>query len=532
MTTVARSESIISPRQNWILNAGGDWFWIIGTPILALAWALLTLVTLGPIWVISIFVVFNASHHMPTFLRIYGDKDLFARFRWSLLLGPILPFCFAMAVVAFLVSSGRSLNDFLFLGLITAIWDPWHFLMQHYGFMRIYDRHNHAPRSIAARMDLALCGSWFVYLMLAALEWLPSLMYELVNLCGIWIPGLIDISLFAVLHDIALVVALGVTLGYLYYLTWCRRHGYFISHAKLALMLVTFGVMYLTYIPNGMMKGIISGLQQWNPAISEWSFPLGFATIGMVHVTQYMAIVWKYNRSLASRPGASRPGWFLSSFTRGGLVIILLYVIFCQFYGFLVTWGPADVLHPGWLLNQDAVAVKWVAGTLAAVLFTSTIMHYYYDGFIWKIRHKENRQNLACVIVEPVQRVVFSEPGFLSGLRKICDDNDVVEPLEAWTPTVGISGLDYYGSDRIPGGNGSLLVTSLRGAELWRIQLSEDGRSVVSTDVIYRGDYGRLRDVLVSPDGEVYIATSNEDGRGQPASDDDRILKITRRGVS
>ena len=75
-------------------------------------------------------------------------------------------------------------------------------------------------------------------------------------------------------------------------------------------------------------------------------------------------------------------------------MIILLYVIFCQFYGFLVTWGPADALHPGWLLNQDAVAVKWVAGTLAAVLFTSTIMHYYYDGFIWKIRHKENRQNL------------------------------------------------------------------------------------------------------------------------------------------
>ena len=65
-----------------------------------------------------------------------------------------------------------------------------------------------------------------------------------------------------------------------------------------------------------------------------------------------------------------------------------------------------------------------------------------------------------------------------------CDDNDVVEPLEAWTPTVGISGLDYYGSDRIPAWNGSLLVTSLRGAALWRLELSEDGRSVVSTDAI------------------------------------------------
>ncbi|MFP6648223.1 MAG: hypothetical protein VB817_02110, partial [Pirellulaceae bacterium] len=164
--------------------------------------------------------------------------------------------------------------------------------------------------------------------------------------------------------------------------------------AKLALMLVTFGVMCLTYIPNGMMEGIINGLRRWNPAISEWGFALGFATIGMVHVTQYLAIVWKYNRSLVRRPGAARSGWFLSSFTRGGLLVILLYVVFCQLYGFVITWGPGDVLHPDWLVNQDAVAVKWIAGTLAAVMFTSTITHYYYDGFIWKIRHKENRQNL------------------------------------------------------------------------------------------------------------------------------------------
>ena len=310
MTIAASSEPIDAPCQNWILTAGGDWFWIIGTPVLALIWALLTLVLLGPVWVISIFVVLNASHHLPTFLRIYGDKELFKRFRWSLVLGPVLPFCFAMAVVAFLVSSGRSLNDFLVLTLITTIWDPWHFLMQHYGFMRIYDRHNHAPRRIAARMDLALCSSWFIYLMLAALEWLPNLMYELVNQCGIWLPGLINISLFDQLHNIFLVVALAVTFGYLYYLIWCRRHGYFISHAKLALMLVTFGVMYLTYVPNGMMEGIINSLRRWYPGISEWGFAMGFATIGMVHVTQYLAIVWKYNRSLASRPGASRPGWW------------------------------------------------------------------------------------------------------------------------------------------------------------------------------------------------------------------------------
>jgi glutamate-1-semialdehyde 2,1-aminomutase len=37
-----------------------------------------------------------------------------------------------------------------------------------------------------------------------------------------------------------------------------------------------------------------------------------------------------------------------------------------------------------------------------------------------------NRDDLACVIVEPVQRIIFPKPGFLAGLRKICDDNDVL----------------------------------------------------------------------------------------------------------
>ena len=41
--------------------------------------------------------------------------------------------------------------------------------------------------------------------------------------------------------------------------------------------------------------------------------------------------------------------------------------------------------------------------------------------------------------------------------------------------------------------------------------------------------YGRLRDVLVAPIGDVYIATSNRDGRGSPARDDDRIIRLVAR---
>ncbi len=61
---------------------------------------------------------------------------------------------------------------------------------------------------------------------------------------------------------------------------------------------------------------------------------------------------------------------------------------------------------------------------------------------------EENREDLACVIVEPVQRVIFSEPDFLSGLRKICDDNGVVlifdEVVTGFRLAYG-GGQEYFG---------------------------------------------------------------------------------------
>ena len=116
--------------------------------------------------------------------------------------------------------------------------------------------------------------------------------------------------------------------------------------------------------------------------------------------------------------------------------------------------------------------------------------------------------------------------GDTSGEEAFCRNNDVVGPVTAWTPTVGVSGADFYDADLIPGWKGSLLVTSLRGATLFRLTLSADGREVVEREALFRGEYGRLRDVLVGPRGEVYLATSNRDGRGRPTSDDDRILRI------
>jgi aldose sugar dehydrogenase len=116
-----------------------------------------------------------------------------------------------------------------------------------------------------------------------------------------------------------------------------------------------------------------------------------------------------------------------------------------------------------------------------------------------------------------------------AGERAFCRKHNVVEPLTTWTPTVAISGADLYLSDRMPELRGALLATSLNGRTLWKLTLSDDGMRVVDRAPILAGVYGRLRDVMVAPNGDVYICTSNRDGRGSPADGDDRIIRLAPR---
>lgn len=112
------------------------------------------------------------------------------------------------------------------------------------------------------------------------------------------------------------------------------------------------------------------------------------------------------------------------------------------------------------------------------------------------------------------------------GEGDFCDRNNVAEPVAAWTPTIAPGGADFYNADLISGWKGSLLFTTLKGSALVRLTLSADGSRVVGEEFLFQHEFGRLRDVLVAPNGQIYLATSNRDGRGRPAADDDRILRI------
>ncbi|MEI9808012.1 MAG: PQQ-dependent sugar dehydrogenase [Bacteroidota bacterium] len=96
-----------------------------------------------------------------------------------------------------------------------------------------------------------------------------------------------------------------------------------------------------------------------------------------------------------------------------------------------------------------------------------------------------------------------------SGEQSFCVANGVVEPLRNWTPTAAVSGLDYYSSNLIPQWTNSLLVVALKNARLYQMKLNDGFSGITQTNEYFTSKYGRMRDICVSPDGKVYICTSN-----------------------
>jgi aldose sugar dehydrogenase len=68
-------------------------------------------------------------------------------------------------------------------------------------------------------------------------------------------------------------------------------------------------------------------------------------------------------------------------------------------------------------------------------------------------------------------------------------------------------------------------VMALRGTRIWQVPVR--GGTAGTPKAWFTGEYGRLRSVLARPDGRLWVATSNQDGRGTPAADDDRLLEVT-----
>ena len=99
-------------------------------------------------------------------------------------------------------------------------------------------------------------------------------------------------------------------------------------------------------------------------------------------------------------------------------------------------------------------------------------------------------------------------------------DARFVAPKWTWRPEeASPSGMTVAGD--------SLYVAALRGQRVWRLRLS--GTTISSATAMFRGTYGRVRDVARNPrDGAVWMMTSNNGRSGTDRVGDDRVLRFTR----
>lgn len=107
-----------------------------------------------------------------------------------------------------------------------------------------------------------------------------------------------------------------------------------------------------------------------------------------------------------------------------------------------------------------------------------------------------------------------------------CNAQNVAEPIWTWSPSIAPAGVDVYQNDAIPEWKNSLLLAVLKNKQLIQLKLSEDGTTITQQNIYLTNTYGRLRDVLVIPDGRVFLCTSNRDYAGSPIAADDRIIQL------
>ena len=102
-------------------------------------------------------------------------------------------------------------------------------------------------------------------------------------------------------------------------------------------------------------------------------------------------------------------------------------------------------------------------------------------------------------------------------------EEGMIDPLITYTPALAPSGLIIYQGDLFPQWHWKILVAWLVGTRIVVI----DPNSGVEEEILMKDDYGRLRALAQNSLWEIFVTSSNRDGRGSAQDWDDRIYKIT-----
>jgi tetratricopeptide (TPR) repeat protein len=332
----------------WILDSWRDLVLYVCTPLLLVP----IFVAAQGLWAAEDIYLFVAAfgamgHHLPGMIRAYGDRALFQRFRWRFICAPI----FLVVVCA-----AFSLWDLKGIVLVAFVWGVWHGMMQTYGFCRIYDAKVGSFAEFTRRLDFAVCGIWFATAVLLSPQRMTDTLESYYAAGGPFIAP----ALLRAAQQGLLALAFAISGVFLVNFVWMWMQGKRPSPVKLVLLITSISFWWYC---NNIVASVL----------------VGIALFEVFHDVQYLSLVWIYNRKRVETD-SSIGGFMRFVFRRSG-ALVGVYV------GLVLAYG-------GLSLSKSYVGIDVVKRILTGVVTASALLHFYYDGFIWKVREKSTRQSL------------------------------------------------------------------------------------------------------------------------------------------
>ena len=165
------------------------------------------------------------------------------------------------------------------------------------------------------------------------------------------------------LHSVqraVLVIAIAVSILFVVNFAWMWVKGKRPNPVKLALLGTS--ISFWWFCNNG-VSNILAGI----------------ALFEVFHDVQYLSLVWIYNRNRVEKD-KSIGGFMRFVFRRSGSLVGL-------YIGLVFAYGSLGYF-------KDSVDVETIKRVLTGVVAASGLLHFYYDGFIWKVRERSTRESL------------------------------------------------------------------------------------------------------------------------------------------
>jgi len=364
---MAKAAAVPAPANSgFIATPAFDLVFFILAPVLSLACAWLALGSEWPLRPASFaggertrFELFVAvwiyGHLAAVVFRSHLNAEIFRKHPLRFTLAPVL----AYLAMAF------SLPLLLVGALLASVWDAYHTAMQNFGLARIYDAKAGNPPAAGRTLDLWMAQTTYVGPLVFGLSFLPTI-EGLAQFQAVGWQAPSQLLAWLAANQAALGrVVLGAGAAFVVYYgfaSWrLAQSGHRVSWQKLALLASTASVTILAF-------GFLDGFR-------------GYVITSLYHGFQYFGIVWWTERGHLAKQTRLGVRWvplallFAASITLAGLG-----------YEAAIQHGTREV---GAAIQRAAPHVASGPFWIFPIPFVISLMHFWWDGFVWSVQRKE-----------------------------------------------------------------------------------------------------------------------------------------------